>query len=71
MVQISNWFFLEFVANSYIAVTVKRHAKIGDKQKTAFSSKPFVNPQSRMRASPHREPISNHRDFRFTGFDPT
>ena len=29
MMQNSNWFFLEFAANSYIAVTVKRHAKIG------------------------------------------
>lgn len=27
--QIWNWFFLDFAANSYIAVTVKRHAKIG------------------------------------------
>jgi hypothetical protein len=29
MMQIWNWFFLEFALNSYIAVTVKRHAKIG------------------------------------------
>jgi hypothetical protein len=27
--QIWSWFFHEFVENSYIAVTVKRHAKIG------------------------------------------
>ena len=29
MMRNSNWFFLEFAANSYIAVTVKPHAKIG------------------------------------------
>ena len=29
MMQIWNWFSLEFAVNSYIAVTVKRHAKIG------------------------------------------
>ena len=52
MMQIWNWPFLNFAVNSYIAVTVKRHAKIG------------VKPRKRGKKSKIPSPVIHKPDLR-------